>query len=558
VIVTLSNSGPVLARTVRTITVQALDLSIGTGNLSVSDPSPIAGDQVVINFTVFCLGPVSSLTSGNFLSQLYIDGTPYGASIEHDSLQVSHFSTISDIPWTPLETGAHTIEVRTDTGNALEEYDETNNIASVMVDISENQPPLLSPTPPSPQEMNEGDTLHLRCNATDPETDQLTFKWYINGTPLAVIGPSFDFTSEYTGENSSTFSPYQVIVVVADDRDIQVQQENQTSWTITVSNINRPPIITAHQPLDLSQTLSENESIGFNLSATDPDGSQVHYSWSQDGQPVGNDVSNYTFFAPYIGFGSKGIHIINCTISDPDQGYVSLEWEVDVLDVNRPPQVKIVTPQNNANFTPDENITFLANASDPDGDNLTYQWRHDGLPLTTLGSFTRSFEEGVHTIELEVGDTIGGIATDSVTIIVAQEVSNGTEDPGTQPSDNDTGDGGGMDDNGTGLGPDGDTQDGEGDEKEGSTRGIMIAIFVVIVIVIIVVILVLILYRKRRVPPQFGHHPKKPIEVVDWQDEHRSYPKHDGFDTGKDDDKGFRPTPPPPESEPHDDDLEQF
>jgi len=75
--------------------------------------------------------------------------------------------------------------------------------------------------------------------------------------------------------------------------------------------------------------------------------------------------------------------------------------------------------------TPEEVIYyFKADASDPDGDPLTYEWYVDGIKqeATSANVRWRNPEPGTHTIRVVVSDSKGGTAEDSVEIPVGVRV----------------------------------------------------------------------------------------------------------------------------------------
>ncbi|PJA47955.1 MAG: hypothetical protein CO171_08510 [Syntrophobacterales bacterium CG_4_9_14_3_um_filter_49_8] len=86
---------------------------------------------------------------------------------------------------------------------------------------------------------------------------------------------------------------------------------------------------------------------------------------------------------------------------------------------NRPPTVALTySPSNPA---PEDTIRFSANASDPDGDEITYEWYLDGTRQTNMtGPIVewKNPREGPHTTTVKVSDGKGGSAEDSVTFTV--------------------------------------------------------------------------------------------------------------------------------------------
>lgn len=90
--------------------------------------------------------------------------------------------------------------------------------------------------------------------------------------------------------------------------------------------------------------------------------------------------------------------------------------------VNRLPTVTLTYwPQNP---TPDDTVNFQANASDPDGDLLTYEWYLNGVVyqtgVTTAGVHWDNPPEGTHTMTVKVSDNKGGTTQASVTFTVRE------------------------------------------------------------------------------------------------------------------------------------------
>jgi hypothetical protein len=67
-------------------------------------------------------------------------------------------------------------------------------------------------------------------------------------------------------------------------------------------------------------------------------------------------------------------------------------------------------------------VTLAGSASDPNGDTLSYQWTEGGVVLSSQLQPTLNLSYGVHTLTLTVNDGRGGVATDSVTINVADTI----------------------------------------------------------------------------------------------------------------------------------------
>ena len=76
-----------------------------------------------------------------------------------------------------------------------------------------------------------------------------------------------------------------------------------------------------------------------------------------------------------------------------------------MLNVNEPSVAKIKAPANGTSYNYGTDITFEGNATDEDGDALTFSWFDNGAALGTGQSFaTKKLKAGKHTISLTVSD----------------------------------------------------------------------------------------------------------------------------------------------------------
>jgi hypothetical protein len=96
-------------------------------------------------------------------------------------------------------------------------------------------------------------------------------------------------------------------------------------------------------------------------------------------------------------------------------------WTVRVLDVDRPPAITGITPTWTTTIQLGETVHVRANATDPDGDALSFEWRVDGAraALTKVGQwdFTPP-RDGSYTLLLNVSDARGGLAEAVLTVNV--------------------------------------------------------------------------------------------------------------------------------------------
>jgi hypothetical protein len=135
-------------------------------------------------------------------------------------------------------------------------------------------------------------------------------------------------------------------------------------------------------------------------------------------------------------FEEAGVHVIKVRVSD-GMAYIDAEWNVSVENVNQVPVMLDLWPLNNTEVEYNAKITFRANATDPDGDPLTFYWRlSDGTLLKTeTGKTSSVFQKTLsggkqHIVVLEVQDGKGGITRQYLYIKVKAEPKDGGIVPG--------------------------------------------------------------------------------------------------------------------------------
>ena len=269
----------------------------------------------------------------------------------------------------------------------------------------------------------------------DPDNDQVNFA-YLGGAPdnLTVeIAPNGTVVLK---PSRSFWSAQEVLKFKA----IDTLGANATGeLMIRIINVNQPPYILpggqVPDPLELIP-MNEGDQQTFRVSAGDVDNksSDLRYTWYIDeAEKTLFGTSVYTWKTT---FDDAGDHNIRCRISD-GIGYVDAEWNITVANVNQAPLILDVWPLNNTEVAWDFKVTFRANASDPDGNPITFYWREsDGTLLktqtgVTQSVFTKTLAPGKqHIIVLEVQDNQGGVTRQYIYIKVGAKSGGGTFIPG--------------------------------------------------------------------------------------------------------------------------------
>jgi hypothetical protein len=291
--------------------------------------------------------------------------------------------------------GNHTVKVAVNNGLSTVEQVWALNVLNV------NRPPAMSDfTPPADPTIDENQTQAFKVNVLDPDKDLLSYRWVLDGKVQPdATGSSLLFTTTYTSAGD-----HAVKVIVTDTGGLWVGH----NWTVHVNNVNLAPSISAWSPKSNPHIL-EKESAQFSVSASDPDGQTLVWTWYVDDVQafVGNP------FVYMTDYKSAGVHSVRATVSD-GKLTDSHSWEVTVANVNRMP-VAIIDSPTDAEFMQNAPIHFSALSSyDPDNEELAYSWKEGNVNVSDQADFTRSFPPGLHTITLEVRDRSGGMSSASV------------------------------------------------------------------------------------------------------------------------------------------------
>jgi len=201
--------------------------------------------------------------------------------------------------------------------------------------------------------VDENVTLTFDVNATDPNNEPITYS--AQGLPTgATLDPQtgeFAWTPSYTQAGS-----YQVTFRASDGN----------SWdseiiTITINNVNRPPVIGSIA----DQSIDENSLLSFSVNASDPDGQALTYSVT--GLPAGAVFASQTLtWTP--SYDQAGSFAVTFTVDD-GLAQDSQPITITVINVNRTPVLATI---GNQSVWADDPLTFTIDATDPDGDTVTY------------------------------------------------------------------------------------------------------------------------------------------------------------------------------------------
>lgn len=205
-------------------------------------------------------------------------------------------------------------------------------------------------------------------------------------------------TISLTAESNTGISTFDLSGVVISDAS-----STAASYTIVNANVlvDTVPVLNAIG----ARSIDEEGTLSFTISATDADNDNMAYSAT--GLPGGANFDNASgVFTWTPSDGQAGSYMVTFEVTD---GYLT-DSEVVTITVNEVDHSPVITtfePANGAVFDETDVITISADASDVDGDTLSYTIKIDGVTRSTGPSYSWTTDyssAGAHTIEVTVSD----------------------------------------------------------------------------------------------------------------------------------------------------------
>lgn len=264
--------------------------------------------------------------------------------------------------------------------------------ANVTVTVVEREqaPEILSSAPDERAvSILENGTVRFSITYDDPNLDRagesLDVAWVVNGarqtTDVDVAGrtSNFTFRADYSSAEVDG-GRYAVRAVVTDSYNCSGLYDgprlNATAeWNLTVLNRNRPPVVLVAVPdPDTAVRTNETTRTDFSVTAADPDNETLKFNWSLDGVMVQSGTNGSFAYLALPDFSSAGSHALAVIVRDGAGGEASVRWNMTVQNSNRPPVITSSSPASPATTDEGRAISFNIQATDGDGDALSYQW----------------------------------------------------------------------------------------------------------------------------------------------------------------------------------------
>jgi hypothetical protein len=175
---------------------------------------------------------------------------------------------------------------------------------------------------------------------------------------------------------------------------------------------------TNHQPIITSLEAKAEwtvplGSLQVTCIASDPDGDALSYDWSASAGELSGDGDTVTWVAPT----SEGSYSVAVTVTDGRGAEVMDHVAITVRTNNAPTIAGLIADADWT--TPAGSLRVTCTASDPDGDEMTYEWSAAAGDISGTGAvvnWTAPQEVGTYDVTVMVTDGYGGEATRSVSL----------------------------------------------------------------------------------------------------------------------------------------------
>lgn len=373
--------------------VQTYDLVVQQPNAAPtfsSDPVLTASEGAMYRYRAVAVD-----ADGDLLSYSLVE-FPQGMTINENSGEISWVPTSSQV-------ASHEIVVRASDGRAtvLQSY-------SVTVAARANTAPVFSSSPITT--VITGEPYSYQAVASDAESDPITYSLVtmVSGASISAEG-LLQWVAGAPGI-------YPLVIAATDDRGASTLQ----SFSLEVrEKPNNPPVFNS-APVT---SITVGDSYSYSIVATDPDGDPVTTSLVKG--PLGMVLQgNSLNWVPSLA--QVGAHPIEVRVTDSRGASATQSFNVIVNE--QPNSVPVFSSVPITSVMAGDLYQYQVQASDPDGDSLTYSASliPAGANLSPSGLLTwqtTDADEGSHTIRLRATDARGAYAEQAFVLNVLAVVN---------------------------------------------------------------------------------------------------------------------------------------
>ena len=340
------------------------------------------------------------------------DNDPLTYSLVYGPIGMTIDSATGRVDWQPTESGFYRVNIDVDDGNG-----HIANQAYAIEVTDSNRPPVINN--PLPVRVPANVAFSHNLQATDPDGDQMVFAIGAQASGLTVTtGGVVSWPSPQPGR-------YPTTVVVADIHGAKTQQ-------LVVLEVQAFPKFVSYPVI----RGTVNTLYTYQARAEDTDSPVLRYSLAA--APAGMTVGASTGLIQWTP-NATGTHVITVEATDPEGNVGRQTYTLQITaTANRAPYftgtpvVYVAYPSS---------YDYTAAATDADGDTMLWTLKQSPAGMTIVETSGRIRwsptinTAGIFTVEVEVIDQRGGVATQLFDVQVPSSVNNPpqiTSNPGTQ------------------------------------------------------------------------------------------------------------------------------
>jgi len=242
--------------------------------------------------------------------------------------------------------------------------------------IEDLRPDLSSPQPP-------GKSIVWTANATDPDGDQVLYKFFVNDQPTTVWLKfnTFDWVTTRMPPGD-----YRVKVLIRDGKHASEDSfDASKEVTFTLAQPNQRPVLEDLRS-DINSPQPPGKSIVWTANAADPYGDLISYKFllNDEAMTDWSHSNSWTWNTSSVAPGDYRIKVLIRDGKHTSEDSFDASKEATftllapnrppVLASNRPPVLKSLRPFMDSPHTPRKSIVWMANGVDPDGDRIFYRF----------------------------------------------------------------------------------------------------------------------------------------------------------------------------------------
>ena len=403
-----------------------------TLTLTVTDPGGLTGTDKVTITVDSNESPTVRIDTGfqlvNGGDEVQLDATASDPD-QDDTLTYAWTATGGTFDDAAIEDPKWTAPATTNTAQAIRltltvsDPDGLSAIATVNFTVRANRAPGVTIDTES-QTVAGDTTVNLAATVDDQDTnDTHTYRWHADGGTFsdnAVEDPTWTAPAAQNVPRS-----YTLTLVVTDSGNLT----GSDAITITVSDdstepdSNTAPTVTIDTAAD---TVAGGAEVSLTATVSDSQDAEsaLTFAWTGQGAFADAAAKDTTWTAPARLSAAQPI-LLTLTVTDSG-GLKAVDTVVMTVSANSLPQVEITSDFQDP-VDGNAEVQIFATASDPDNDDLTYQWSvdpdqgsfdDDATLDTTWTAPDAASTDKAYTLTLTVEDTGGLQVGDAITVIV--------------------------------------------------------------------------------------------------------------------------------------------